>query len=55
MTEALRKAIMARFGLKNIYLKTRNSKNLENYKKRRSFCTKFFKKNTKIEYFVIYI
>ena len=48
MTEALRKAIMARFGLKDIYLKTRNSKNWENYKKRRSFCTKFFKKKQKL-------
>ena len=37
MTKALRKAIMTRSRLKNAYLKTRNSKNWENYKKQRNF------------------
>ena len=50
MTKALRKAIMTRSRLKNVYLKTRNSKNWENYKKQRNFCTNLLKK-TKSEYF----
>ena len=50
MTKALRKAIMTRSRLKNAYLKTRNSKNWENYKKQRNFCTNLLKK-TKSEYF----
>ena len=33
MTKALRKAIMTRSRWKNAYLKTRNSKSWENYKK----------------------
>ena len=49
MTKALRKAIMTRSRLKNAYLKTRNSKNWENYKKQRNFCTNLLKK-TKSEY-----
>ena len=47
MTKALRKAIMTRSRLKNAYLKTRNSKNWENYKKQRNFCTNLLKKNKK--------
>ena len=50
MTKALRKTIMTRSRLKNAYLKTRNSKNWENYKKQRNFCTDLLKK-TKSEYF----
>ena len=50
MTKALRKAIMTRSRLKNAYLKTRNSKNWENYKKQKIFCTNLLKK-TKSEYF----
>ena len=50
MTKALRKAIMARSRLKNAYLKTGNSKNWENYKKQRNFCTDLLKK-TRSEYF----
>ena len=41
---------MTRSRLKNVYLKTRNSKNWENYKKQRNFCTNLLKK-TKSEYF----
>ena len=48
MTKAFRKAIMTRFRLKNAYLKTRNSKNWESYKKQRSFGTNLLKKS---EYF----
>ena len=36
--------------LKNVYLKTRNSKNWENYKKERNFYTNLLKK-TKSEHF----
>ena len=50
MTKALRKAIMTRSRLQNAYLKTRNSKNWENYKKQRNFCINLLKK-TKSEYF----
>ena len=50
MAKALRKAIMTRSRLKNAYLKTRNSKKQENYKKQRNFCTDLIKK-TKSEYF----
>ena len=41
---------MTRSRLKNAYLKTRSSKNWENYKKQRNFCTNLLKK-TKSEYF----
>ena len=41
---------MTRSRLKNAYLKTRNSKNWENYKKQINFCTNLLKK-TKSEYF----
>ena len=44
MTKALRKAIMTRSRLKNAYLKTRNSKNWENYKKQGDFCTNLTQK-----------
>ena len=35
---------MTRSRFKNAYLKTRNSKNWENYKKQRNFCTNLLKK-----------
>ena len=38
---------MTRSRLKNAYLKTRNSKNWENLKKQRNFCTNLLKKTTK--------
>ena len=41
---------MTKSRLKNAYLKTQNSKNWENYKKQRNFCTNLLKK-TKSEYF----
>ena len=44
MTKALRKAIMTRSRFKNAYLKTRNGKNWENYKKQRNFYTNLLKK-----------
>ena len=50
MTKALRKAIMTRSRLKNAYLKTRNSKNWENYKKQKRL-HKFTKK--KVNIFII--
>ena len=50
MTKALRKAIVIRSRLKIAYLKTRNSKNWENYKNQRNFCTNLLKKS-KSEYF----
>ena len=50
MTKAPRKAVIARSRLKNTYFKTQNSKNRENYKKRRHFCRNLVLK-TKSEYF----
>ena len=50
MTKALKKVIMTRSRFKKAYLKTRNSKNWENYKRKRNFCTNLLKK-TKSEYF----
>ena len=44
ITKALRKAIVTRSTFKNVYLKTQNSKNCENSKKQRSFCTNLLKK-----------
>ena len=41
MNKALRKAIMTRSILKNIYVKTRNNENWDKYKKQRNFCTNF--------------
>ena len=52
MTKVLRKAIMISSRFKNAYLKTRNSKNWQNNKKQRNFCTNLLKK-TKSETFVI--
>ena len=50
MTKTLRKAIMHRSRLKNIYVRKRNDKNWENYKKQRNFCVDILRK-TKPEYF----
>ena len=50
MTKTLRKATMHRSRLKNIYIRKRNNKNLENYKKQRNFCYDLLRK-TKTEYF----
>ena len=50
MTKALRKAIMTRSSLKNIYLKSRNEENWVNYKRQRNFCTNFLRK-AKQKYF----
>ena len=49
MTKTLRKAIMHRPRLKNIYICKRNDKNWENYKKQRNFCVDLLRK-TKTEY-----
>ena len=50
MTKALRKAIMTRSRLKNIYLKGQNEENWVNYKRQRNFCTNLLRK-TKQKYF----
>ena len=50
MTKTLRKAIMHRSRLKNIYVRKRNDKNQENYKKQSNFCVDILRK-TKPEYF----
>ena len=50
MTKTLRKAIMDRSRLKNIYIRKRNVKNWENYKKQRGFCVDLLRK-IKTEYF----
>ena len=50
MTKTLRKAIMHRSRLKNIYVRKRNDKNWENYKKQSNFCVDILRK-TKPEYF----
>ena len=50
MIKALRKAIMARSRLKNVYLKNPNTTNWNNYKHQRNFCTRLLRK-TKFDYF----
>ena len=50
MTKALRKAIMTRSKLKNIYTKKRSNENWDKYKKQRNFCVKLLRK-TKQDYF----
>ena len=49
MTKALRKAIMARSRLKNVYLNSRNEENWVNNKNQWNFCTNLRK--TKQKYF----
>ena len=50
MTKALRKAIMHRSKLKNIFRKTRAREDWNNYKKQRNFCVNLLR-NTKKDYF----
>ena len=50
MTKTLRKTIMHRSRVKNIYIPKRNDKNWENYKKQINFCVELLRK-TKTEYF----
>ena len=50
MTKTLRKAIMFRSQLKNIYFKNKSDTDLSNYKKQRNFVTNLFRK-TKKDYF----
>ena len=50
MSKALRKAIMHRSKLKNIYNKKRTDVNWANYKKQRNFCVTLLRR-TKKEYF----
>ena len=50
MSKALRKAIMHRSKLKNIYNKKMDRVNWENYKKQRNFCVTLLRR-TKKEYF----
>ena len=50
MTKTLRKGIMTRSRLKNIYNKKRSYDNLDKYKKQRNFCVKPLRK-TKQDYF----
>ena len=50
MSKALRKAIMMRSRMKNLYLKNKTDLNWSNYKTQRNFCTNLLRK-TKKEYF----
>ena len=50
MTKALRKAIMHRSKLKNIFHTTRAKEDWNNYKKQRNFCVNLLR-NTKKDYF----
>ena len=50
MTKALRKAIMHRSKLKNIFHKTRAKEDWNNYKKQNNFCVNLLR-NTKKDYF----
>ena len=50
MTKALRKAIMHRSKLKNIFHKTRAKEDWNNYKKQRNFCVNL-PLNTRKDYF----
>ena len=50
MKKSLRKAIMHRSKLKNIYNKTRANEDWDNYKKQRNFCVNLLQ-NTKKDYF----
>ena len=47
MNKNLRKAIMTRSRLKNLYNKTPNVENEMNYKKQRNYCVNLFKKSLK--------
>ena len=50
MTKALRKAIMTRSKLKNVYLENQNTTNWNNFKYQRNFCTNLLRK-AKFDYF----
>ena len=50
MIKTLRKAIMHRSRLKNMYIRKRNDKDWEVYKKQRNFCVDLLRK-TKTRYF----
>ena len=50
MSKALRKAIMMRSRMKNLYLKNKTDLNWSNYKKQRNFCANLLPK-TKRKYF----
>ena len=50
MSKALRKAVVMRSRMKNLYLKNKTDLNWSNYKTQRNFCTNFLRK-TKKEYF----
>ena len=50
MYKNLRKAIMTRSRLKNLYNKTRNVENEVNYKKQRNYCVNLFKKSKRRYY-----
>ena len=50
MTKALRKAIVHRSKLKNIFRKTRAKEDWNNYRKQRNFCVNLLR-NTKKDYF----
>ena len=50
MSKHLRKAIMTRSRLKNIYNKKRTFENLENYKKQRNFCVNLLKREKRKYY-----
>ena len=50
MGKALRRAIMMRSRMKNLYLKNKTDLNWSNYKTQRNFCTNLLRK-TKKEYF----
>ena len=47
MTKALRKSIVTRSRLKNIYNKKRSYENRHKYKKQRNFCVKPFRKQSR--------
>ena len=51
MTKTLRKAIMTRSRLENVYLQSHNTTNWNNYKYQRNSCTNLLRK-TKFDYFL---
>ena len=47
MTKIRRKAIMKQFDLTSKYYKTKNTKDYNNYKKQRTFCSKLYKEESR--------
>ena len=47
MTKPLRKAIMTKSGLQNKYHKLKTEESLQNFKKQRKFCNRFYKRERK--------